>query len=161
VRRHDYLPQLPTGNRVGLCVTPIRKMPHCICACTPSRTPPCRPKRARGSLKHFDASSLAELNERYPRGSRERHLFAEFLGFYEGAGVLVSRGLLHDDVYFDAPFALELVWPKVGSIIDEMREQLDPAAWENVAWLAKRYEAWSKTKWQSKLEATPAERGPA
>jgi len=112
-------------------------------------------------FEHFDASSLAELNERYPRGSRERHLFAEFLGFYEGAGVLVSRGLLHDDVYFDAPFALELVWPKVGSIIDEMREQLDPAAWENVAWLAKRYEAWSKTKWQSKLEATPAERGPA
>jgi hypothetical protein len=112
-------------------------------------------------FEHFDASSLAELNERYPRGSRERHLLAEFLGFYEGAGVLVSRGLLHEDVYFDAPFALELVWPKVGSVIDEMREQLDPAAWENVAWLAKRYEAWSKTKWQSKLEAIPAERGPA
>jgi hypothetical protein len=65
-------------------------------------------------FEQFDVSSLADLNERYPRGSRERHLFVEFLGFYEGAGALVSRGLLHEDVYFDAPFALELVWPKVG-----------------------------------------------
>ena len=33
-----------------------------------------------------------------PAGSRERHLLAEFLGFYEGAGVIVSRGLWHEDV---------------------------------------------------------------
>ncbi|HYB26251.1 MAG TPA: hypothetical protein VEF89_06540 [Solirubrobacteraceae bacterium] len=112
-------------------------------------------------FEQFGAASLDELNERYPRGSRERHLFAEFLGFYEGAGVLVSRGLLHEDVYFDAPFALELVWPKVGRIIDEMRETVDPAAWENVAWLAERYDAWRKTRWRAKLEAVPPERGPA
>jgi len=111
-------------------------------------------------FEHFDVSSLDELNERYPGGSRERHLFAEFLGFYEGAGVLVSRGLLHEDVYFDAPFALELVWPKVGPIIDEMREKLHPAAWENVAWLARRYETWSNTRWRPKLEVIPPEHEP-
>jgi len=111
-------------------------------------------------FESFDASSLQELDERYPRGSRERHLFAEFLGFYESAGVLVSRGLLHEDVYFDAPFALELVWPRVGAIIDEMREKLDPAAWENVAWLGRRYDMWSKQRWRAKLEAVPVERGP-
>ena len=108
-------------------------------------------------FESFAAGSLDELDQRYPRGSRERHLFAEFLGFYEGAGVLVSRGLLHEDVYFDAPFALELVWAKVGAIIDEMREKVDPAAWENVAWLGKRYEVWAKERWQSKLEAVPIE----
>lgn len=110
-------------------------------------------------FESFAATSLDELNERYPRGSRERHLFAEFLGFYEGAGVLVSRGLLHEDVYFDAPFALELVWPKVSPIIEEMQERLDPAAWENVAWLAKRYDAWRSTSWRAKLEALPPDPG--
>jgi hypothetical protein len=111
-------------------------------------------------FESFDAESLDELDERHPRGSRERHLFAELLGFYEGAGVLVSRGLLHEDVYFDAPFALELVWPRVGAIIDEMQEKLHPAAWENVAWLARRYDVWSRERWQAKLEAIPPEQGP-
>jgi hypothetical protein len=68
--------------------------------------------------------------------------------------------LLHEDVYFDAPFALEMVLAKVGSIIAEMREQLDSAAWENVAWLAERYEVWSNTRWQAKHEAIPREQGP-
>jgi len=107
-------------------------------------------------FERFAASTLDEFDERSPRGSRERHLFAEFLGFYEGAGVLVSRGLLHEDVYFDAPFALELVWPKVSAIVEAMQEH-DPAAWENVAWLAKRYEAWRDTRWRAKLDARPPE----
>ena len=37
-------------------------------------------------FEHFDAATYAELNERYPRGSTERHLLAEFLGFFEGRG---------------------------------------------------------------------------
>jgi hypothetical protein len=111
-------------------------------------------------FESFDASTLEELNERHPRGSRERHLFAEFLGFYEGAGVLVSRGLLHEDVYFDAPFALELVWPRVAPILNEMREKLHPAAWENVAWLGNRLDAWMKTTWRPKMDVAPPDQTP-
>jgi hypothetical protein len=112
-------------------------------------------------FEKFDATSYEELQERVPRGSHERHLLAEFLGFYEGAGVLVSRGLLHEDVYFDAPFAFELVWRRIGPILEQWQAAAgDPAAWENVAWLGKRYETWSKTTWRSKLEAVPPDRGP-
>jgi len=49
-------------------------------------------------LEHSVARTLDEPNKRYPRRSRVRHLFAELLGVYEGAGVPVSRGLLHEDV---------------------------------------------------------------
>jgi hypothetical protein len=42
-------------------------------------------------FENFAAASYAELQERHPPGSRERHLLAEFLGFSESAGVLVSR----------------------------------------------------------------------
>lgn len=111
-------------------------------------------------FERFDVGTLEELQERYPRRTHERHLLSEFLGFFEGAGVLVSKGLLHEDVFFDAPFALELVWERVAPLIEEMREKIDPAAWENLAWLGRRYEIWSKTTWRSKLEAVPPERGP-
>jgi hypothetical protein len=33
-------------------------------------------------FEHFEAATYAELEERYPRGSRGRHLLAEFLGFF-------------------------------------------------------------------------------
>ena len=35
-------------------------------------------------FEHFDATAYAELEERYPRGSKERHLLAEFLGGQAG-----------------------------------------------------------------------------
>jgi hypothetical protein len=112
-------------------------------------------------FEHFDATSYAELNEKVPRGSRERHLLAKFLGFYEAAGVLVSHGLVHENVFFDAPFGLEMVWAKIGMILDEWQAAAnDPAIWENVAWLGKRQEVWLKTKWRPKLEAIPPDRGP-
>ena len=111
-------------------------------------------------FERFNAENYAELQERYPRGSRERHLLSEFLGFYEGAGVLVSRGLLHEDVYFDAPFAFELVWKQVGPILDEWQAAAGADAWENVAWLGKRYDVWFKTRWRPKLKAVPPDRGP-
>ena len=111
-------------------------------------------------FEHFNASTFAELQERYPRGSHERHLLSEFLGFFEGAGVLVSRGLLHEDVFFDAPFAFELVWDRIGPILDDWQAVAGAAAWENVAWLGKRYAAWSRTTWRSKLELVPPDLGP-
>jgi hypothetical protein len=111
-------------------------------------------------FQNFDATSYAELEERYPQGSRERHLLSELLGFYESAGVLVSRGLLHEDVFYDAPFGFELVWKKVGAILNEWRREIHPAAWENVAWLGERYEIWSTKSWRPKLEAVPPDRGP-
>ena len=64
-----------------------------------------------------------------------------------GAGVLVSRGLLHEVVFFDAPFALELAWAKIGPILDQWQAAAnDPGGWENVAWLGKRNEVWRQTK---------------
>jgi len=112
-------------------------------------------------FEHFDATTYANMQSRYPPGSRERHLLAEFLGFYESNGVLVSRGLLHEDVFFDAPFALDLVWGRVGPIIEEWQEATgEPGIWENVAWLGKRYKVWYETHWRPKVEAIPPEEGP-
>lgn len=112
-------------------------------------------------FEHFEATSYEDLQARYPAGTKERHLLAEFLGFYESSGILVSRGLLHEDVFFDAPFALELVWARISPIIEEWQMAAgDPGIWENVAWLGKRYQAWRDTNWRPKIEAIPPQQGP-
>ena len=104
---------------------------------------PAQAEARRWWFMEFDASSYAQLEERYPRGTRERHLLQEFLGFYEGSGVLVKNGLLHEDIYFDAPFALGAVWVRMGPIIEEWQAAAsDPMIWENVVWLGRRYEVW-------------------
>ena len=112
-------------------------------------------------FESFDAASFGEVQRRYPPGSHERHLLAEFLGFFEAAGVLVSRGLLHEDVFFDAPFALDAVWRKLEPIISQwQRAAGEPAVWENVEWLCRRYEVWTTSTWRHKLKAVPPEQGP-
>ncbi|MEX0993819.1 MAG: hypothetical protein WDZ37_07480 [Solirubrobacterales bacterium] len=109
-------------------------------------------------FSEFSAQSYAELIDRYPKGSRESDMLMNVLVFYESAAVLVSRGLLHEDVFFDAPFGFDVVWERVGDVLVEWREQSDPATWENLVWLGKRYKAWSRYVWKSKLESVPPDR---
>jgi hypothetical protein len=101
----------------------------------------------------FEAASLEQVRERYPRGSAERaHLF-NIIAFYECAAVLVHRGLLDEDLFFDAPFGFEVVWELVGPILEEWRADTEPAAWENIIWLGRRFTDWDATVWRSKLDA--------
>jgi len=51
----------------------------------------------------FNAKNYEELNSSYAVGSLERTRLTTVMGFFESIGVLVSRGLLNEDVFFDAP----------------------------------------------------------
>jgi hypothetical protein len=109
----------------------------------------------------FQAASHAELEEKYKPGSEERQKLVLVMGFYEAAGVLVSRGLLHEDVFFDSPFHFGNHWPKLRTIIEEWQKAADnPDVWENFYWLGLRFEAWRKDRWKAKLELVPPDRGP-
>lgn len=107
----------------------------------------------------FAATTLKEAESRYPRGSVERDHLMNVLGFFESAGGLVSRGLLHEDVFFDAPFGFEALWPQLKGVIAEWRAG-DPPMWENVQWLGLRMEAWHKTDRKSKLDEFPPDKPP-
>jgi len=103
----------------------------------------------------FAADSYDDLRERYPAGSRQRDLLFNVLGFYESTGVLVSRGLLNEDVFFDAPFGFELLWERIRGILPAWQEAGGPAVWENVRWLGERFDAWREHVWRPKVEAVP------
>ena len=109
----------------------------------------------------LDAENLKALNTKHPEGSVERSRVSSVLGFYESVGVLVSRGLLHEDLFFDAPLGFEHVWARAEVLVlDWQRSANDESVFENLVWLARRYENWRETAWRPKSEAIPTDRPP-
>ena len=115
----------------------------------------------RWFLAEFKAKGYADMREKYPVGGDDHVRLLTVLGFYESAGVLVSRSLLHEDVFYDAPLGFEAVWPKIKALLEEWRgEAKSAAAWENVHWLGMRMEVWQAVVWKPKLETFPPDRPP-
>ncbi|MFN2463576.1 MAG: DUF4760 domain-containing protein [Candidatus Dormibacteria bacterium] len=105
------------------------------------------------------ADTLKSLNSKHPEGSEERGRVAGVLGFYESIGALISRGLLHEDLFFDAPLGFEDVWSRTGKLVGDWQKAAgNPAAFENLVWLARRYENWRESTWRPKSEAIPTDR---
>jgi Domain of unknown function (DUF4760) len=98
-------------------------------------------------LKSFDSSNYEEFKTKYPEGSVEYSHVTTLLGFYETVGVLVTHGLLNEDLCFDLNFGLSPLWKKLGPIVKGWQKATSPALWENAVWLAERSEAWAKSTW--------------
>jgi hypothetical protein len=108
----------------------------------------------RWLFTEFSAQDYDEFIKKYPRGSIEHGRMLNILGFFETVGVLVSRGLLNEDLFFDLSFGLEPVWEKVAPIIPGWQKAASPALWENVQWLANRSATWRKKVWKQKVKST-------
>ncbi len=100
----------------------------------------------------FSAKDYAEFQQKYPQGSEEAQRVGMVLGFFETIGVLVSHGLLNENLVFDLSFGLDPVWEKLGPIIPGWQKATMPALWENAIWLHKRYVAWRKNVWTPGLK---------
>ncbi len=98
-------------------------------------------------MKDFSAKDYAEFEAKYQKGSPEWGHLEDVLGFYEFAGVLVSHGLLNENLFFDA-YGIEVIWKKVGHIIPDWQKAEGLSHLENFAWLAKRYQSWKKNVWK-------------
>jgi len=115
----------------------------------------------RWVFSDFAVESFDQLNSRHPPGSVERDHLANVMSFYEATAVLVSRGLLHEDVFLDAPLGFEVIWPRLKPIVEGWQKSADdPAVWENLQWLGLRMEAWREQQWKTKLEMSPPDRQP-
>jgi hypothetical protein len=107
----------------------------------------------------FGAKDYEALNGSYPVGSPERTRLTTVMAFFESVGVLVSRGLLNEDVYFDAPLGFEFLWPLVKPLLQGWKAG-DASAWENLEWLGLRFEFWRRESWKPKLEESPPDKSP-
>ncbi len=98
-------------------------------------------------MKEFAAKDYQEFKSKYPEGSPEYTNVGDVLSGFELAGVLISHGLLNENLYFDTS-AIGFVWPKIAHIIPEWQKDTSPALWENAVWLYERYQFWQKKVWK-------------
>ena len=140
----------PTGEdaHIYLQLLEMTQQPHFI-------------ESRRWVAHELDVNSVKALDAKYPEGSAERGRVAGVLGFYESVGALVSRGLLHEDLFFDAPLGFEHVWSRTEALVlDWQKASGNAAVFENLAWLAQRYESWRETVWKPKAESNPPDKAP-
>lgn len=102
-------------------------------------------------MKEFKAKDYKEFKAKYPPSSPGMRNFNVMLAQYELAGVLVSHGLLNENLYFDIS-GIEFVWGMIGNIIPGMQKEAGEALWENAVWLAKRQKKWKKDVWKPNLK---------
>ena len=109
-------------------------------------------------MKEFSANDYEEFKTKYPMGSEGYTNVSVMLASLETAGVLVSQGLLNENLYFDAS-GIEFIWTRLEKIIPEWQKDAGPALWENAVWLAERQKQWKKDVWKPKLAWKPQRPG--
>jgi len=97
--------------------------------------------------KDFKAKTYKEYKTKYPENSPGFNSMNQILSGFETAGVLVSHGLLNENLYFDVS-GIGFLWPRLEPIVLGAQKEADPSLWENVIWLANRQKWWKKHVWK-------------
>lgn len=86
----------------------------------------------------------AEFKKAYPEGSEGSRHAARIAEFLEMAGVLVNKGLLHEDLFFDR-YMVRPYWESLRPLAYAGREETqEPSYWENFELLYGKEQAWNK-----------------
>jgi hypothetical protein len=95
-------------------------------------------------LEQLDAKNYEEYLKKYSGSSNERSHFIAVCGFFELSGVLVSYGLIDQNLYFDI-FNPTPFWDKAKPIVDGMRTKR-PHIYENFELLNYKRLSWTKKR---------------
>jgi hypothetical protein len=99
-------------------------------------------------LEGLDAKDYNEYLAKYPGASSERSHFIAVCGFFELSGVLVSHGLIDQNLYFDI-FNPTPFWNKGKPIVEGMRTKR-PHIYENFELLNNKRLSWTKKRSNSR-----------
>ena|SRR5580765_6139276 len=80
----------------------------------------------RWFLTEFNATSWAEIKQRYLSHSDEDRHFRMTVSYWEMVATLVNRGLLHPEVFFDHTGEDIVTWDRCKPWISEARAALRP-----------------------------------
>lgn len=95
-------------------------------------------------LQGLNAGSYDDYRRNYSGASIERMYFTSVCGFFELSGVLVKRGLIDRDLFFDL-FNPMPYWKRAKKVVLGMRKER-PHIYENFELLAKMREEWNRTR---------------
>ena len=92
----------------------------------------------------MDANNYEEYLEKYSGTSNGRSYFIAVCGFFELSGVLVSYGLIDQNIYFDM-FNPTPFWEKAKPIVEGMRNKR-PHIYEKFELLNNKRLSWTKKR---------------
>lgn len=96
-----------------------------------------------------DGLGFEELQEKYPKGSKEFEQIGNMMIFWETIGSLIKRGLLNEELAFDT-FLDAPPWKKMERYFKERREKENaPLEGENLEIAYKRSIEWMKRRSKS------------
>lgn len=94
----------------------------------------------------FHEHTIEEFTSKHAPGSREYQFFERFTSKFELAGILVEKGFLSADLYFDRYGSLQAEWVKSKPIIYGLREKWgEPRYRENFEILVSQGQKWKKS----------------
>lgn len=96
-------------------------------------------------VPNFNAKSLKERRQKYPRGSKAYARMRMVISYWEMAAAMVNRGLIDPDLFFESGQEQEawIVWERIRELAPTVRaEYKNPFVWGQLEALAKRIEQW-------------------
>jgi hypothetical protein len=89
--------------------------------------------------------TLEEFEQKFPAGSAGAKNLNLAAGHFETAGVLVRRGLLNENLFFDR-FLIAPFWDRAKKVVKGSQKKYNPLIGENFEWLARRAEGWARKR---------------
>src|SRR3972149_7773098 len=98
-------------------------------------------------LPNFAAGSMKEFTELYPPGTDHNAYFRQALTYWDMVAAIVNRGMIDEDLFFEATSEAMLTWLRVREVALEMRAaRKNPLYLRNLETLAEKQEKWLATR---------------
>lgn len=105
-------------------------------------------RRARAyMLTEFDVPSWEELRPHYLTGDEIDRHFRMVTSYWDMVGAFVNRGLIDEELFFDATGEDLVVWNKIEEIVPGIRQHVRPTYLWNLERMAKRHRAWREASY--------------
>lgn len=95
-------------------------------------------------LHELNAKNYDEYKRKYSGTSKERTYVTSVCGFFELAGVLLRRGFINRDLFFDV-FNPSPYWQRASPIVEGMRKER-AHIYENFELLSKTRKEWTRKR---------------
>jgi uncharacterized protein DUF4760 len=107
-----------------------------------------RLRRAREwVIGNFWAENLEEFNAICTPGSDENAFYRQVTTYWEMVALIVNRGMLDEDLYFESTAESLLVWLRVKNVVQELRKlRKNPLMLRNLEILAEKHEKWLNSR---------------
>ena len=104
--------------------------------------------------REFKATSLRELEQKYPYGSEENAYVRMVVSYWDMAASFLVQEIVHEELFFTSNGELLFVWEKVKPYVEEVRKAYsNPLAYGNIEKAAGRHIAWMQKNAPGAYEA--------